>query len=202
MNELVHTFSTGSITLPKNAKRDFTSFTPSDAIGKLRFFDLWLSEPPNQIQRLGPAEKPALAERLFNATAAAKIWTSRVVMHLDRAARDRFFRQLDRLHDEEEWIGDDLPVNLESYKSFIRAFVRMGIDRGPSLALMPSGNLLAVWQHDSDRLTIEFLPGNRAKWLLSRMFKGEIERAAGETLISRIGAVLAPYGPDGWLIGS
>ncbi|HMI18790.1 MAG TPA: hypothetical protein VK533_04530 [Sphingomonas sp.] len=143
----------------------------------------------------------SVQQRLFEATAQAKIWTSKIAMHLDRAVRDRFFAQLDRLHDLEEWYESDAPLALESYKAFVRAILYVGIDSAPALALMPSGNLLAMWEAGSDRLSVEFLPGDRVKWVLSRKIDGGVERAAGETAITRLEAVLAPYDANKWFHG-
>ena len=148
-----------------------------------------------------PTSAPSLPERLFDATAQAKIWTSRVAMHLGPEARARFFKQLDRLHDIDEWTGQDSTLQLGSYQSFIRAVVYLKIDSRPCLALMPSGNLLALWEDAGDKLTIEFRPGDRARWLVSRMLEGQIERAAGESSLTRLRAVLAPYDANKWFHG-
>jgi hypothetical protein len=204
MNYSLQATSTGDLSFRIGEISSLPAATSSAAIGALgtqdiRFRDFSL---PAQHRNVVPAGRPTLSEQLFDATAAAKVWTSKVAMHLDRTARDRFFKQLDRLHDEDEWVGEDSPVNLESYKSLIRTFVSIGIKRGPSLALMPSGNLLAVWQSGTDRLSVEFLPGDRARWVLTIAHGPVVERAAGETSITRIQAVLAPYDPRRWLIGS
>lgn len=202
MSDLFHTLSRSRIALSERFNPCFSAGTFSGSLAKLAEKNPQ-SQPTGQTEASvrRPAHEPTLGERLFDATAAAKIWTSRVAMHLDRTARDRFFTQLDRLHDEEEWVGRDLPVNLESYKSLIRAFVSLGIKKGPSLALMPGGNLLAMWRAGDAMLTVEFLPGDRAKWLLSRPLGEEVERAAGETSLRRIRDVLAPYDADRWLVG-
>lgn len=150
---------------------------------------------------LVPAADLSLKQRLFEATAQAKIWTSKVAMHLDPVARARFFKQIDRLHDADQWIGNDASLNLGSYKSFIRAVLKYKINSRPSLALMPNGNLMALWQQASDRMTIEFRPDDRARWLVTRNIAGAIERAAGETSLDRLNAVLAPYDGDKWFHG-
>lgn len=202
MNHLFEIIPTGELSFPGEGV-PLLPATSSAAIGLLGKHDFRFRDPSQQQYRsVIPVRRPSVGERLFDAVAATKIWTSKVAMHLDRVTRDRFFKQLDRLHDEDEWIGDDLPVNLESYKGLIRAFISVGIDRGPSLALMPNGNLLAVWQNGPDRLNVEFLSGDRAKWFLSVARDANVERAAGETSIGRIEAVLAPYGPERWLVGS
>lgn len=142
---------------------------------------------------------PSLGERVFNALSSAKIWTSRVAMHMDRNTRDRFFRQLDLLHDADEWFGDEQPLALNSYRSFIRFMLADGKNSKPSLALSPAGSLVAIWLSERDRLTIEFGAGDWAEWVVSLPLEERVERAAGSTSIARLSSVLAPYNPDRWL---
>jgi hypothetical protein len=139
-----------------------------------------------------------LVERVFKALADAKIWTSSVVMHMDRASRDRYFRQLDFLHDCDEWVGDEQPIVIESYKSFIRFMLTINGNSKPSLALAPKGYLLAVWETNGDRLTVEFVSDDKVEWIVSRHINGRVERAAGTTSRDRLEANLAPYNPNGW----
>ncbi|MFC3429951.1 hypothetical protein [Sphingobium fuliginis] len=141
----------------------------------------------------------SLEARVFEALAAAKIWTSRVAMHLNDDARRRYFKQLDRLHDTDEWAGEEFPVALDSYKGFIRFMLLTKSDSKPGLALSAKGNLVAVWQSGEDRLTIEFHPEGSADWLVSRKLEGLWERAAGNSTIARIPEVIAPYNPKVWL---
>ena len=136
----------------------------------------------------------SLAERVFVALADAKIWTSKVMMRLDLAARNRYFRQLDLLHDCDEWFGDDRPLLLESYKSFIRFMIAEGRQSKPSLAMNPNGHLLVVWDN-GDRLTIEFKTGDRLNWVVSC---ADGDRTAGMTSLEAIMSRLAPYKPEAW----
>lgn len=147
------------------------------------------------------AHPPTLAEQLFAVTAQAKIWTSRVAMHLDREARDRIFRQLDALHEVDEWIAGDAPISVDSYKSFIRAIVYHAVNSRPALALMPSGNVLAMWQDGADKLTVEFLPGNRTRWLVQNQTPNGPERTTSTTPLERLRDVLQPYDADRWFDG-
>ncbi|MDR7153280.1 hypothetical protein J2W40_000074 [Sphingobium xenophagum] len=153
--------------------------------------------------RVGPvtAEKEPVAAKLFSATASAKIWTSKVAMHLDRAVRDRIFRQLDILHDADEWIDDGYPVLLESYKTFIRALVHHHIHTRPSLSLMPSGHILAMWKDGQDKLSVEFMPYDKTRWMV-QVKLDDVERAAGLSSLERLREVLQPYGADRWFNGS
>lgn len=142
---------------------------------------------------------PSFEEKAFTALAAAKVWTSRVAMHMDKSTRDRFFRQLDLLHDCDEWFGDEQPLLIESYRSFVRFMLAVGNDSKPSLALSPVGNLVAIWLSEKDRLTIEFRASDWSEWVVSLPLDGRIERAAGSTSIHRLSSVLAPYNLGRWL---
>lgn len=160
---------------------------------KLTFFD----QSPGAKTQIEPANPPSLQERVFNALADAKIWTSKVAMYMDLRTRDRYFRQLDLLHDCDEWL-DGSPVKLQSYQGFVSLMHLLGGHSKPSLGLTPSGNLVAVWQAGEDRLTIEFIDRQHAQWVVSRRQDEEMERIAGSTTITRVKANLAPYNPAAW----
>lgn len=145
-----------------------------------------------------PASPPSLQERVFKALADAKVWTAQVAMHMNLATRDRYFRQLDLLHDCDEWFGADLPLNLESYKTFIRFMLTVDGSSKPSLALSASGNLLGIWLAGRDRLTIEFRPGDSVEWVISRQEGDATERAAGTTSSARLMANIQGFKPETW----
>lgn len=145
--------------------------------------------------------EPTIAEKLFSALADVKIWTANVSMYLDRETRDRIFRQLDILHDAEEWLDGDRPVNISSYKSMIRAIVFHDINCRPALSIMPDGNVLALWQDGQDKLTIEFLSDNRARWLVQSHTEIGPERASGQAPLERLREVIGPYGAARWFDG-
>lgn len=143
-----------------------------------------------------------IEEQLFVALADAKVWTSRIAMHLDRATRDRLFLQLDVLHEADEWDPVDKPVNLHSYQALVRAILYHEINSRPALSLMPNGNLLVLWRDGQDKLTIEFLPGNRTRWLVQINSGDMPESATGHASLERLREVLQPYSADRWFDGS
>lgn len=149
-----------------------------------------------------PLHQRTVDEQLFAALADAKIWTSKIAMHLDPATRDRLFRQLDILHEADEWSEGDSPLSLPSYKSLVRAMLVHRVNRRPSLSLMPGGNILALWSDGADRLSIEFLPENRARWFVQHVSTSGAERATGTTAIERLRDVLHPYDAERWFDGS
>ena len=122
-------------------------------------------------------------------------------MHLDRVSRDRLFAQIDALHDHAEWSEGDSQIALASYQTMIRAMIHHRMNSKPALSVMPSGNVIALWTRGAERLTVEFLPGNRVRWLVAMQSKQGPERAAGESPIERLSDVLRPYDADGWLDG-
>lgn len=157
-----------------------------------------------QLQRSPAAGVPpirsevSLDVRLYDALARAKVLTSAVAMHLDRTWRIKLFRQLDALHDIEEWEQGDVPVQEASFATFLRTIIALNPDRRPGLGLTATGCLLGAWTTGKDRLTLEFLPNSHVRWLVSCHDEVQVERAAGETSVARLSAVLEPYRPSRW----
>jgi hypothetical protein len=150
------------------------------------------------LPRLAP-DQPPLEVRLFDALAAVKILTAQVAMHLDGEWRRRLFEQLDSLHDPEEWeAGDDEPVGQSSFATFLKAILSIRPERRPGLGLSHTGNVIAAWTTGQDRLTIEFLPNDRVRWVLGLYHDGEPDRFAGQTPVTRLAEGLAPYRPEHW----
>ena len=147
--------------------------------------------------------KPALSgnesvdEILFDARANVKIMTSAVSMHINPELRVKLFRQIDMLHDPDEWEPDDAPVNKSSFKAFLSGFLQINPERGPGLGLSNNGNLIAAWVTGRDRLIIEFMP-NKVKWVITRFINDEPEQFTGKTNIIRLFESLVPYDPEHW----
>ena len=161
----------------------------------------WLDE----LRRPSPAsvtpttEGQSLERRAFDALADAKISTSKVAMHLERDLRDRLFRQLDSLHETDQWEEGDEPLNHASFQTFLKAILTITPARRPGLGLSRTGNLIAAWTTAQDRLTIEFLPNDRVSWVLARYDDtDEPARFAGQTNVSELVEGLAPHRPDHW----
>ncbi len=178
------------------------SASGSEAVVKSFDFGLAPRERTQVVFQRVAERTESIAERLFDATAGAKIWASSVAMKLDRGTRDRLFRQLDNLHSLDEWFDGDAPVALDSFKSFVRAIILRVIGGKPGLSLTPDGNLIALWSVEGAKLVIEFQPSNLARYLWSQTVDGELERAAGTTKIDRLSTVLAPLQEKSWFIGS
>jgi hypothetical protein len=141
----------------------------------------------------------SIEESLFDATAAVKILTAQVAMHLDREWRTKLFRQLDSLHDPSEWEPSDSPIRQSSFATFLKAICDIKPTRRPGLGLTSAGHLIAAWTTSKDdRLTIEFLPNDRVRWVMSMLLDDDIERLAGQTTVARLRDRLQPYEPGRW----
>lgn len=146
-----------------------------------------------------PARARSLEESLFDATAAVKTLTSQVAMHLDRDWRSKLFRQLDSLHDPAEWEAGDTPVQKASFGTFLKAICDIMPERRPGLGLTSSGCLIAAWTTSrNDKLTIEFLPNDQVRFVLSLVHADDTERIAGTTNVARLRERLSQFGPGRW----
>jgi hypothetical protein len=139
-----------------------------------------------------------LQERLFTALAEAKVLTSQVAMHLNRSWRDRFFANLDRLHDPEDWEDGDEAIVGGSVLAFLRAMFLWLPKTTPGIALSNRGNIVSVWGRDLERLTVEFYPEVELAWLVTRQIEGFVERTSGLTIDSAMMRVLSPYPQRAW----
>ena len=157
-----------------------------------------LKIPPSPAAFPFVAEKTSLEESLFDATSTVKILASQVAMHMEKAWRDKLFNQIDSLHILDEWDSDDKPIRKSSFASFLKSILQIKPQRHPSLGLTFEGYLIAAWTINQDRFIAEYLPNDRVKWVLTRIIDGEIERASGQTAISRLLDCLIPYQPEHW----
>jgi hypothetical protein len=162
----------------------------------------WLDQlrRPSPASLVGQTEGHALESRLFDALAGAKVLTAQVAMHLEQEFRERLFRQLDSLHEADEWEEGDEPLDQSSFQTFLKAILTIKSVRRPGLGLSHTGNLIAAWTTGRDRLTIEFLPNDRVSWVLARYRDNTDEpaRFAGQTNVSELVEGLAPHHPEHW----
>jgi hypothetical protein len=163
------------------------------AIGDILRHGLVQPKPVPTVSK--PTVGQSLDEVLFQALANAKIWTSQVAMRLDNESRNRYFKQLDRLHNVNEWFEEDKPVNLESYKGFIRFMLIVQGNSKPAMALSSKGQLVAVWETGGRKLVVEFIDSNRLQWLVNC---GADDRTAGKADLENIVERLKPYSPRLW----
>jgi hypothetical protein len=163
-----------------------------------------IAEWVRDLRKPSPASLPAESTsqqskaHIFDALAAVKIKTALVAMHLDAEWRKNLFGQLDSLHDPAEWEVDEEPITESSFDTFLKAILDIKPERRPGLGLSPAGNLIAAWTTGRDRLTIEFLPNDLVRWVLSVYRDNEPIRIAGQMPVSRLVEQLALYEPKRW----
>ncbi len=162
----------------------------------------WIVDNPVRTSQSVIVRERSPAEELFDATAEAKIWASKVAMHLPKEVRDRIFRQIDLLHDPVEWMEGDAPLKLNSFKSLVRSLIFFDMKDRPSLALLPNGRVMALWTHGESRLTVDFMNDDMVRWAVATTDHDVTERATGLTHLTRLQAVLAPYDAGRWFNGS
>jgi hypothetical protein len=140
----------------------------------------------------------SLEEQLYDAKAFCKIETSKVAMYFPNEWRKGFFSQLDNLMDIDNWEEDEKPVTKESFSTLLRMLTFIKPARRPGLGTTSSGNIIAAWTNEKDRLTIECLSKDRVRWVLSHIIDDIRESAAGEVQLTRLQVVLSPYSPNRW----
>jgi hypothetical protein len=140
----------------------------------------------------------SLEEKLYDARAFCKIETSKVAMYFPDEWRKGFFSQLDNLMDVDNWEEDEKPVTKESFSTLLRMLTLIKPARRPGLGSTSSGNIIAAWTNEKDRLTIECLSKDRVRWVLSHIMDGIRESATGEVQLPRLQTVLTPYNPNRW----
>lgn len=133
----------------------------------------------------------SLEVTLFDVKAELKIITSEVSMHIDSILREKLFKQIDRIHDPDEWEDNDLPMNPTSYRNFITGLVKISPKRGPGLGVSVAGNVVAAWMDGESRLILEFAKDS-VIWVVSRRINGEEEFVSGKTNLKRLYANLKP----------
>lgn len=141
---------------------------------------------------------PTLEDRLYTALAQCKVKTNQFAMHFGTDWQRRFFTQLDVLMNKDDWDTSDTPVTDGSFTTLIRLLLTMRGKRRPGLGLGNGGRVIAAWTKDADRLTIECLPDDRVRWIVSQTVDGEADMAAGDTTLALLPDRLAPFNPNKW----
>ena len=137
---------------------------------------------------------------LYDTRAAFKMYVASVAMHISMDDRARLFRQLDLLLDSEEWDSQDAPPTLASFQTYMRLMLTRRPTKQPSIGATFDGHLIAAWQNERGRLTIECLANDRIRWsVIVTVEAAASEVGGGETVLARFGAVLEPYTPARWL---
>ncbi len=163
----------------------------------LRLRNLQRAPSPGSLASEAPVAK-TIQEQFFDALAAVKVLTSQVAMHLDATWRIRLFQQLDSLHDPAEWEEGDEPISPGSFRTFLKAILTIRPQRPPGLGLSHGGNLVAAWTTGADRLTVEFMPQDRVKWVLTWHSQDGLARYAGDIPVTQLRDALAKHESQHW----
>jgi hypothetical protein len=158
------------------------------------------SRSPSERETSKAHKHVPLDERLFNARAICKKKTAAVAMHLDPKWQSSLFSQLDSLMDFDNWEKEDTPVTEASFATFLRMILLIRPAQRPGLGSTSTGNIIAAWTMDKNRLTIECLPHDSVRWVIFHYIDGKTESAAGYVELSRLRAALAPYSPERWFV--
>ena len=146
------------------------------------------------------SHKRTLEEHLFDVRASCKISARQLTMHFPPDWHIKFFKQLDSLLGLEDWDKNDEPVRQDSFFTLMRLLVKLRDKRRPGIGIANHGNVVAAWTAgQSDRLTIECLPRDRVRWIVTVPVDDGYDTGAGETSIDRLLHILQPYGPSRWL---
>lgn len=145
-----------------------------------------------------PRANLSIEERLFDAKADAKIFTSQVAMRIEDFWRRQLYRQLDSVLDAEEWIEGDEPLAIGSYQTFLRLMFVIRPRVRPGLGLTSEGYLIASWQAGEARLTIYCFANDTLRYVLSHIVDGRRETHAGDSSIERLTGVISPFQPEQW----
>lgn len=105
---------------------------------------------------------PSLEVQLFDNSAQLKVSFSQIAMHLTTEWRTTIFEQLDFLLKPEDWQEDSALIEVATFLTFLRFLIFTAPNRVPSLGVSPNGNVLAAWLKGDERLTVQFLPDDRA----------------------------------------
>ena len=105
---------------------------------------------------------PSLEVQLFDNSAQLKIFFSQIAMHLTNEWRIAIFEQLDFLLKIEDWQEDSALIEVSTFLTFLRFLIFAAPYRVPSLGISPNGKVLAAWLNGDERITVQFLPDDRA----------------------------------------
>jgi hypothetical protein len=105
---------------------------------------------------------PSLEVRLFDNGAQLKVTISQIAMYLTTEWRTAIFEQLDFLLNPKDWQEDSALIEVATFLTFLRFLVFAAPNRVPGLGVSPNGNVLAAWLKGGERITVQFLPEDRA----------------------------------------
>ena len=138
----------------------------------------------------------ALALRRDEAKAAAR----KFAMLFDPDWLAGLSRQIDSLLDPDEWLEEDLLLNMQSFQTLLVVLMTLRTFRRPGLGLTTTGNIVATWSRSaSDRLMVECLPTGRVRWIATVPMPAGNESGTHDTTPDRLLVTLDRFNPEHWL---
>ena len=119
--------------------------------------------------------------------------------YIDPLVKEQLFKQIDWLLDVEDWEEEDTLANPNTFKTLMKFILNTNPVQSPYLGLADSGNIIATWINNDNKLRLECMANDCVKWFVSCVFDGKNERTYGETYsLERLQAVLKPFENAGW----
>lgn len=195
-------WSIGSHQMPSAVGTTFVPFTRMTASGSSEPFAAAYSTTQSTLSSFDIEKGEDLQSLAFDALADAKRLFSLFSMHFDDGTRKRLFLDLDRLHDIDEWEEGDSPLQISSFRTFLRSLLIIKPKKWPSLGLSYDGVLFGIWGTAKDRVTLEFHGDDEIRFILSHVDDRDIvSRSAGVTELRKILDLLSPFSPRHWFDG-
>ena len=140
----------------------------------------------------------SLDERLHDARAAFKVRTNMFAMHFGRDWQQKFFAQIDCIMDAGEWDPEDPVLTETAFATLLRILLILRGKRRPGLAAGPIGTIIATWTAGDNRLTLQCLPGDSVRWIVTQIIDGQPDTAAGQTTVTHLMRRLQSFTPEQW----
>ena len=154
------------------------------------------AETLSHIQHTNSGIKMPVSEQLSLKLTSMRSMVSVVSMYLDTSWRSSLLQRLSDLLDPSEWDPDDFPPSERSFSTFLRMIIYLHPSRRPGVGLAASGNFVAAWSREDDRVVIECLDADELRWVIFRQLGEDRVSGAGRAPIHKIPDLIAPYEPE------
>lgn len=149
------------------------------------------------VVQLTPLAK-SLAEKLFDVGAASKVSVNQLAMHFGRGWQQKLFLQLDAVLDSDEWDASDQLLTPSSFTTFLHILLLLRGKRRPGIGISSTGDIVAMWTVDANRLTFQCHADDWVTWIVSRVVDDETHTAAGRTTLPFLFAAIGAFNPEQW----
>jgi hypothetical protein len=139
---------------------------------------------------------PHLAEQLFDNAASLKILVSEIAMHLGIRWRDSIRLQIDSLLDIDAWEEESSQVDIWTFRTFLRFVVFSSPTKLPSLGVAQSGTFLASWDHNDQRVSVQFFRGDQVRAVLTKKTTRGKQTAAWQGPVADLADFVRGFGNE------